>query len=194
MPDLLVSPGASIIAFKNEKGNLILPPGKSDALVRRVWLEKNAQRETDANGCFECFKGSGYHDSVVDFSCQKGLCLLKKGDVTVAWTKGKRAFKRACDDYGKQIAVLFSGIPRHRANCKDFLTVNRTDSLRNGTISAVIKDGTVEIQNIAEKTGISFRTVKSIVPRLMENADFIFDKIETRIKSPNRYYFKNSSN
>ena len=43
---------------------------------------------------------------------------------------------------------------------------------------------------IAEKTGISFRTVKSIVPRLMENADFIFDKIETRIKSPNRYYFK----
>ena len=43
---------------------------------------------------------------------------------------------------------------------------------------------------IAEKTGISFRTIKSIVPRLMENADFIFDKIETRIKSPNRYYFK----
>lgn len=43
---------------------------------------------------------------------------------------------------------------------------------------------------IAEKTGISFRTVKSIVPKLMENADFIFDKIETRIKSPNRYYFK----
>ena len=43
---------------------------------------------------------------------------------------------------------------------------------------------------IAEKTGISFRTVKSIVPRLMENADFIFDKIETRIQSPNRYYFK----
>lgn len=43
---------------------------------------------------------------------------------------------------------------------------------------------------IAAKTGISFRTVKSIVPRLMENADFIFDKIETRIKSPNRYYFK----
>lgn len=43
---------------------------------------------------------------------------------------------------------------------------------------------------IAEKTGISFRTVKSIVPRLMENADFIFDKIETRIKFPNRYYFK----
>ncbi len=43
---------------------------------------------------------------------------------------------------------------------------------------------------IAEKTGISFRTVKSIVPRLMENADFIFDKIETRIKYPNRYYFK----
>lgn len=43
---------------------------------------------------------------------------------------------------------------------------------------------------IAEKTGISFRTVKSIVPRLIENADFIFDKIETRIKSPNRYYFK----
>ena len=43
---------------------------------------------------------------------------------------------------------------------------------------------------IAKKTGISFRTVKSIVPRLMENADFIFDKIETRIKSPNRYYFK----
>lgn len=43
---------------------------------------------------------------------------------------------------------------------------------------------------IAEKTGISFRTIKSIVPRLMENADFIFDKIETRIKSPNRYYFR----
>lgn len=43
---------------------------------------------------------------------------------------------------------------------------------------------------IAAKTGISFRTIKSIVPRLMENADFIFDKIETRIKSPNRYYFK----
>ena len=43
---------------------------------------------------------------------------------------------------------------------------------------------------IAAKTRISFRTVKSIVPRLMENADFIFDKIETRIKSPNRYYFK----
>ena len=43
---------------------------------------------------------------------------------------------------------------------------------------------------IAKRTGISFRTVKSIVPRLMENADFIFDKIETRIKSPNRYYFK----
>lgn len=43
---------------------------------------------------------------------------------------------------------------------------------------------------IAKKTGISFRTVKSIVPRLMENVDFIFDKIETRIKSPNRYYFK----
>lgn len=43
---------------------------------------------------------------------------------------------------------------------------------------------------IAEKTGISFRTIKSIVPDLMKNADFIFDKIETRIKSPNRYYFK----
>ncbi|MEJ8740823.1 MarR family transcriptional regulator [Phocaeicola sp. HCN-6420] len=43
---------------------------------------------------------------------------------------------------------------------------------------------------IAAKTRISFRTVKSIVPRLIENADFIFDKIETRIKSPNRYYFK----
>ena len=43
---------------------------------------------------------------------------------------------------------------------------------------------------IAKRTGISFRTIKSIVPRLMENADFIFDKIETRIKFPNRYYFK----
>lgn len=43
---------------------------------------------------------------------------------------------------------------------------------------------------IAEKTGISFRTIKSIVSDLMKNADFIFDKIETRIKSPNRYYFK----
>lgn len=43
---------------------------------------------------------------------------------------------------------------------------------------------------IAEKTGISFRTVKSIVPKLIENAGFIFDKIETRVKSPNRYYLK----
>lgn len=171
MPDLLVSPGASIIAFKNEKGNLILPPGKSDALARRVWLEKNAQRETDANGCFECFKGSGYHDSVVDFSCQKGLCLLKKGDLTVAWTKGKRAFKRACDDYGEQIAVLFSGIPRHRADCKDFLTVNRTDSLRNGTISAVIKDGTVEIQSIAEKTG--FRPWTAPFPMISPKSEIL---------------------
>lgn len=31
---------------------------------------------------------------------------------------------------------------------------------------------------IAQKTGISFRTVKSIVPRLIENADFIFDKMK----------------
>lgn len=43
---------------------------------------------------------------------------------------------------------------------------------------------------IAERTGISFRTIKSIVPKLMENADFIFNKIEKEVKSPNRYYFK----
>lgn len=57
-----------------------------------------------------------------------------------------------------------------------------------GNYKANIAETTREY--IAEKTGISFRTIKSIVPRLMENADFIFDKIETRIKSPNRYYFK----
>lgn len=43
---------------------------------------------------------------------------------------------------------------------------------------------------IAERTGISFRTIKSIVPKLMENANFIFNKIEKEVKSPNRYYFK----
>lgn len=43
---------------------------------------------------------------------------------------------------------------------------------------------------IAERTAISFRTIKSIVPKLMENADFIFNKIEKEVKSPNRYYFK----
>lgn len=43
---------------------------------------------------------------------------------------------------------------------------------------------------IAEKTGISFRTIKSIVPKLMENADFIFDKIETKIKAPKVYHFR----
>lgn len=57
-----------------------------------------------------------------------------------------------------------------------------------GNYKANIAETTREY--IAEKTGISFRTIKSIVPRLMENADFIFDKIETRIKFPNRYYFK----
>ena len=67
--------------------------------------------------------------------------------------------------------MLFSGIPRHRADCKDFLTVNRTDSLRNGTISAVIKDGTVEIQNIAEKTG--FRPWTAPFPMISPKSEIL---------------------
>ncbi len=43
---------------------------------------------------------------------------------------------------------------------------------------------------IAEKTGITFRTVKSITPKLQTNAGFIFNKIETKTKCPNKYYFK----
>lgn len=43
---------------------------------------------------------------------------------------------------------------------------------------------------IAEKTGITFRTVKSITPKLQTNAGFIFSKIETKTKCPNKYYFK----
>lgn len=42
---------------------------------------------------------------------------------------------------------------------------------------------------IAEKTGITFRTVKSIIPKLQTNAGFIFNKIETKCKHPNKYYF-----
>lgn len=43
---------------------------------------------------------------------------------------------------------------------------------------------------IAQKTGISFRTIKSIVPKLMRNADFIFDQIETKIKAPKVYHLR----
>lgn len=43
---------------------------------------------------------------------------------------------------------------------------------------------------IAEKTGITFRTVKSITSNLQTNAGFIFNKIETKTKCPNKYYFK----
>lgn len=42
---------------------------------------------------------------------------------------------------------------------------------------------------IAEKTGITFRTVKSIIPKLQTNAGFIFNKIESKCKHPNKYYF-----
>lgn len=47
---------------------------------------------------------------------------------------------------------------------------------------------------IADFTGISFRTVKSLVPKLTKNAGFIFDRIEKRYKSPNKYYFKEAQN
>ena len=43
---------------------------------------------------------------------------------------------------------------------------------------------------IAEKTGITFRTVKSITPKLQTNAEFIFNKIETKPKCPNKYHLK----
>lgn len=43
---------------------------------------------------------------------------------------------------------------------------------------------------IAHKTGITFRTVKSITAKLEKNAGFIFNKIETKCKCPNKYYFK----
>lgn len=42
---------------------------------------------------------------------------------------------------------------------------------------------------IAEKTGITLRTVKSIIPKLQTNAGFIFNKIESKCKHPNKYYF-----
>ena len=42
---------------------------------------------------------------------------------------------------------------------------------------------------IVEKTGITFRTVKSIIPKLQTNAGFIFNKIESKCKHPNKYYF-----
>lgn len=42
---------------------------------------------------------------------------------------------------------------------------------------------------IAGKTGITFRTVKSIIPKLQTNAGFIFNKIESKCKYPNKYYF-----
>lgn len=43
---------------------------------------------------------------------------------------------------------------------------------------------------IAQKTEITFRTVKSITAKLEKNAGFIFNKIETKCKCPNKYYFK----
>lgn len=42
---------------------------------------------------------------------------------------------------------------------------------------------------IAEKTGITFRTVKSITANLEKNAGLIFNKIESKCKHPNKYYF-----
>lgn len=163
-PDLLISPGASIIAFKTADGQLILPTGKADALARRVWLEKNGQAAENAEGCFECFKGRGYNDPTLAFGCEKGLCLLRKGGKTIAWTKGKRAFKRACSENGKEISIMFAGIPRFRAECPHFPVVNRTDSLKSGTNAVLIENGNLNVRSIAEETG--FRPWTAAYPAL----------------------------
>lgn len=163
-PDFLVSAGASVAAFKTADDKLMLPTGKADALSRRVWLEKNGQSAENAAGCFECFKGRGYRDSSVDFACDQGLCLFQKSGKTIAWTKSKRAFQRSCSENGRNIDLMFSGIPRERAECPHFPVINRTDSFRSGMNAVFIKDGKISLRNVAEDTG--FRPWTAAYPEL----------------------------
>ena len=152
-PDVLVSSGASVFAFKDGRGMLHFPTGKAGFPTRRVWLNKNAQPETNAEGCAECFKGSGFKDGRVDFVCENRICRFRTNGTVVGWTKSKRALKLLCSKQTERPPdILFSGVSIPELSC-GFPVIDRLETLQKGTHAVYIGKADVRIETVSDHTG-----------------------------------------
>ena len=77
-PDVIV--GRKTFAVKNEKGDLVVMPGRGSSFERKLWLEKNAMPWLPKNEyalLSKIFKGEKVDKNFIDLECDELKCVYK---------------------------------------------------------------------------------------------------------------------
>ncbi len=89
-PDVMVDNEASLLAVKDEEGDLVILPARGNYFTKQMWLEKTANKKLDKKEqqkLYQIYKGKKVDKSWLDLECDKKSCLYKN---RVRFYKDKR--------------------------------------------------------------------------------------------------------
>ena len=79
-PDVMVDNEASLLAVKDEEGDLVILPARGNYFTKQMWLEKTANKKLDEKErrkLYQIYKGKKVDKSWLDLECDKKSCLYK---------------------------------------------------------------------------------------------------------------------
>ena len=140
-PDLLISPGGKLVAFRAPDGNLWLSSNRAERLVRETWLRRNGQTRFDDVGDLT---GNETWLRCSERFCDYGV------DATVRVMRGDTI--ATADDCGG-VALLITPKVAFSAPCPSVAAIEQSD-LQTGGAQAVYLDGAIiRIETAVALTG-----------------------------------------
>ena len=79
-PDVMVDNEASLLAVKDEQGDLVILPARGNNFTKQMWLEKTANKKLDEEErrkLYQIYRGKKTDKSWLDLECDKKSCLYK---------------------------------------------------------------------------------------------------------------------
>ena len=79
-PDVMVDNEASLLAIKDEQGDLVILPARGNNFTKQMWLEKTANKKLDEKErrkLYQIYRGKKTDKSWLDLECDKKSCLYK---------------------------------------------------------------------------------------------------------------------
>ena len=79
-PDVMVDNEASLLAVKDEQGDLVILPARGNNFTKQMWLEKTANKKLDEKErrqLYQIYRGKKTDKSWLDLVCDKKSCLYK---------------------------------------------------------------------------------------------------------------------
>lgn len=80
VPDVMVDNEASLLAIKDEQGDLVILPARGNNFTKQMWLEKTANKKLDEKErrkLYQIYRGKKMDKSWLDLECDKKSCLYK---------------------------------------------------------------------------------------------------------------------